>query len=238
MGTRAGWSCPGLPGRCSPRVWMILTPGAESTRVWELSSPSGGWWSTSELIFPAAAGKEGAREMALYANICQRNGSVPIIEPDISRDGDHDVARSLMVSETVLSEVYSALAQYSVYLEGTVLKPSMVTSGTRCQVQAAPDQVAHLTLLALSRHVPAAVPGIFFLSGGQTEQMATENLMAINTFPGSISRPWVTSFCYGRALQDSCRAAWLGLKENEAAAREAFMVRVKANGEAAAAKPL
>jgi len=189
--------------------------------------------------FPSSrAVKEGAREMALYANICQRNGLVPIIEPDISRDGDHDVARSLMVSETVLSEVYSALAQYSVYLEGTVLKPSMVTSGSRCQVQAAPDQVAHFTLLALSRHVPAAVPGIFFLSGGQTEEMATENLMAINTFPGSISRPWVTSFCYGRALQDSCRAAWLGLKENEAAAREAFMVRVKANGEAAAANPL
>jgi len=182
--------------------------------------------------------EEGARELALYANICQRNGLVPIIEPDISRDGDHDLTRSLEVSEQVLAAVYKALADYHVYLEGTVLKPSMVTSGTKCQSQASPDQVAHLTLLALSRHVPAAVPGIFFLSGGQTEQMATDNLMAINTYSGKVARPWHISFCYGRALQDSCRAAWLGNNENKAKAQEAFIARVQANGAAVSAKPL
>jgi len=182
--------------------------------------------------------EEGARELALYANICQRNGLVPIIEPDISRDGDHDLVRSMEVSQFVLSTVYKALADYKVYLEGTVLKPSMVTSGTKCSKQATPDEVAHMTLLALSRHVPSAVPGIFFLSGGQTEQMATDNLMAINTYPGHVARPWHVSFCYGRALQDSCRAVWLGNNENTTKAQEAFIIRVKANGEAASAKPM
>ena len=89
---------------------------------------------------------------------------------------------------------------------------------------------------ALSRHVPPAVPGIFFLSGGQTEEMATDNLRAINQH--DLARPWLTSFCYGRALQDGCRAVWLGRKENVKEAQEVFLLRVKLNGEAAAAKPL
>lgn len=181
--------------------------------------------------------EEGARELALYANICQRNGLVPIIEPDISRDGDHDVKRSLAVNEFVLSTVYKALADYGVYLEGTVLKPTMVTSGNKAPAQAGPDTVAHLTLLALSRHVPASVPGIFFLSGGQTEEMATDNLMAINTYKGKIAKPWHVSFCYGRALQDSCRAAWKGNEVNVDKAKLAFVARVKANGSAASAQP-
>ena len=125
--------------------------------------------------------------------------------------------------------------------------------GNKAPAQAGPDTVAHLTLLALSRHVPAAVPGIFFLSGGQTEQMATDNLMAINTYKGKvggntlmqtfiylitkIAKPWHVSFCYGRALQDSCRAAWLGNEENVDKARLAFVARVKANGAAASALP-
>merc|ERR1711874_326827 len=114
------------------------------------------------------------------------------------------------------------------------LKPNMVTSGTACPVEAGPEQVAELTLLALSRHVPPAVPGIFFLSGGQSEQMATDNLLAINTMSG-IPRPWMTSFCYGRALQDSCRSQWLGKEDNTEAALSAFKARVSANGAAAAA---
>ena len=91
---------------------------------------------------------------------------------------------------------------------------------------------------ALTRHVPPAVPGIFFLSGGQTEEMATDNLRAINQHDASLARPWLTSFCYGRALQDGCRAAWLGMQENIKQAQEVFLLRVKLNGEAAAAKPL
>jgi len=179
--------------------------------------------------------EEGARGLALYAGVCQRNGLVPIIEPDIGRAGDHDVTRCLKVTEVVLSTVYKALADHHIYLEGTLLKPNMVTSGTGCAVEAMPTQVAELTLLSLSRHVPPAVPGVFFLSGGQTEQMATDNLLAINQKSG-IPRPWMTSFCYGRALQDSCRAAWLGQVDNVKKGQDKFMVRVKANGEATGAK--
>ena len=128
---------------------------------------------------------------------------MPIIEPDIGRAGDHDVIRNLKVTEVVLAAVYKALADHHIYLEGTLLKPNMVTSGTGCPVEAGPQQVrsltalnyslpfthpqvAELTLLALSRHVPPAVPGVFFLSGGQSEQMATDNLMAINQMVGLI----------------------------------------------------
>jgi len=179
-----------------------------------------------------AAIKEGARGLAMYAVICQRNGLVPIIEPDIQRAGDHDVIRNLKVTEVVLSEVYKALAEQHVYLEGTLLKPSMVTSGTKCADQAQPEQVAELTLLALSRHVPPAVPGVFFLSGGQSEEMATHNLEAINKKSG-IPKPWMTSFCYGRALQDSCRQAWLGKDENVEAGQKEFLARVAENGKAA-----
>jgi len=180
--------------------------------------------------------EEGARGLAMYATVCQRNGLVPIIEPDIGRGGDHTADRCLQVTEFVLSTVYKALADHHVFLEGTLLKPNMVTSGTQCSTPAGPQQVASLTLLSLSRHVPPAVPGVFFLSGGQTEQMATDNLMAINKTSG-IPRPWMTSFCYGRALQDSCRAVWLGQEANKEAAVTAFMDRIAANGEAASATP-
>jgi len=192
--------------------------------------------SIGEDIPSIEAIEEGARGLAMYAGICQRNGLVPIIEPDIGRSGDHDVVRNMKVTEVVLASVYKALADHHVYLEGTLLKPNMVTSGTACAVEADPQQVAELTLLALSRHVPPAVPGIFFLSGGQSEQMATDNLLAINTMSG-VPKPWMTSFCYGRALQDSCRSQWLGKEDNVKKGQEAFMARVKANGEAAAAKP-
>jgi len=192
--------------------------------------------SIGEDIPSLEAIEEGARGLAMYAGICQRNGLVPIIEPDIGRSGDHDIVRNMKVTEVVLASVYKALADHHVYLEGTLLKPNMVTSGTACTVEADPQQVAELTLLALSRHVPPAVPGIFFLSGGQSEQMATDNLLAINTMSG-IPRPWMTSFCYGRALQDSCRSQWLGKEDNVKKGQEAFMARVKANGDAAAAKP-
>merc|ERR1712107_517677 len=171
--------------------------------------------SIAEDLPSIAAVEEGARGLAMYATVCQRNGLVPIIEPDIGRGGDH----------TALT-----------CLKGTLLKPNMVTSGTKCESQADPQEVASLTLLSLSRHVPPAVPGVFFLSGGQSEKMATDNLEAINKTEG-VPRPWMTSFCYGRALQDSCRSAWLGKKENTEAALAAFKERVSANGAAAAATP-
>jgi len=174
---------------------------------------------------------EGARGLAMYAKIAQRNGLVPIIEPDIGRAGNHSAERCLKVTEVVLSEVYKVLADYHIYLEGTLLKPNMVTSGPANPIQASPEEVGELTLQALSRHVPPAVPGIFFLSGGQTEKMATDNLRAINKIKTYYPKPWVTSFCFGRGLQDSCRAAWLG--ENVEKGQIEFMKRVKENGEAA-----
>nr|ALS04562.1 fructose-bisphosphate aldolase [Pseudodiaptomus poplesia] len=176
--------------------------------------------------------KEGARSMAMYAMITQRNGLVPIIEPDIGRGGSHTAERCLKVTQVVLAEVYKALADYHIYLEGTLLKPNMVTNGNKCPVHADPERVAELTLIALSRHVPPAVPGVFFLSWGQTEKMATDNLRAINNTDG-IPKPWMTSFCYGRALQDSCRSAWLGKDENMTEAKLQFIQRVAENGLAA-----
>jgi len=192
--------------------------------------------SIAEDLPSIAAVEEGARGLAMYATVCQRNGLVPIIEPDIGRGGDHTALTCLKVTEMVLATVYKALADHHVFLEGTLLKPNMVTSGTKCESQADPQEVASLTLLSLSRHVPPAVPGVFFLSGGQSEKMATDNLEAINKTAG-VPRPWMTSFCYGRALQDSCRSAWLGKKENTEAALAAFKERVSANGAAAAATP-
>jgi len=174
---------------------------------------------------------EGARGLAMYAKIAQRNGLVPIIEPDIGRGGNHSAERCLKVTEVVLAEVYKTLADYHIYLEGTLLKPNMVTSGPANPTQAGPEEVADLTLLALSRHVPAAVPGIFFLSGGQSETMATDNLRAINSTKTYYPKPWQTSFCFGRALQDSCRAAWKG--ENVEEGQKVFMQKVKENGAAA-----
>merc|ERR1712179_82882 len=106
---------------------------------------------------------EGARALAMYATVCQRNGLVPIIEPDIGRQGDHTAITCLKVTEVVLAAVYKELADHHVYLEGTLLKPNMVTSGSQCPTQAGPEEVATLTLLSLSRHVPPAVPGVFFL---------------------------------------------------------------------------
>jgi len=176
--------------------------------------------------------KEGARATAMYAKIAQRNGLVPIVEPDIARAGSHSVHRNLQVTEVVLAEVYKALADYHIYLEGTLLKPNMVTAGNKCHVQADPETVGKLTMMALARHVPVAVPGIFFLSGGLSEEESTSYLRAVNQ-EQSYPRPWQTSFCFGRALQDSCRAAWLGQPENVAAGQAAFLERVAANGKAA-----
>ncbi|XP_023343758.1 fructose-bisphosphate aldolase [Eurytemora carolleeae] len=195
---------------------------------------------------------EGARSTAMYAKIAQRNGLVPIIEPDIGRGGEHTAQRCLQ--EHLLREIslfnpfnlilrskkdifedifiLKALADYHIYLEGTLLKPNMVTSGLKCPEQATPEEVAELTMQALTRHVPPAVPGIFFLSGGQSEKMSTDNLEAINKQTG-YSRPWMTSFCFGRALQDSCREAWMGKDENIKAAQEKFLIRVSENGKAA-----
>merc|ERR1712131_201517 len=177
----------------------------------------------------ALAIAENANVLARYASICQQNGLVPIVEPEILPDGDHDLQRCQYVTEKVLAAVYKALSDHHVYLEGTLLKPNMVTAGHSCPKKYTPMEVGMATVTALRRTVPAAVPAITFLSGGQTEEEATMNLNAINSLPG---RPWSCTFSFGRALQASVLKAWKGEAANVKAAQEALLKRGKANSEA------
>jgi len=173
--------------------------------------------------------KETAETLAKYAAICQDNGLVPVVEPEILMDGNHTIEICQFWTEKVLAACYKALSDHNVLLEGTLLKPNMVVSGKDCPVQATPAQVATATVRALQRTVPAAVPGITFLSGGQSEEEATVNLNAMNALNLG-PRPWNLSFSYGRALQQSCLKAWVGKKENTAAAQRELLIRAKANG--------
>jgi len=171
---------------------------------------------------------ENANVLARYAATCQQAGIVPIVEPEILCDGDHTLERCQKVTETVLAAVYKALSDHHVYLEGTLLKPNMVTPGQSCPEKASPFQVAAATVTAFSRTIPPAVPGIVFLSGGQSEEEASINLNAINVYKqGSPMKPWRLSFSFGRALQAPAIKAWGG-KDTAAGQRE-FLARAKAN---------
>ncbi|XP_055923259.1 fructose-bisphosphate aldolase isoform X3 [Eupeodes corollae] len=170
---------------------------------------------------------ENANVLARYASICQSQRIVPIVEPEVLPDGDHDLERAQKVTETVLAACYKALNDHHVYLEGTLLKPNMVTAGQSCAKKYTPDEVALATVLALRRTVPAAVPGITFLSGGQSEEEASVHLNAINKVP--LLKPWALTFSYGRALQASVLRAWAGKKENIAAGQTELLKRAKAN---------
>ncbi|ETN79106.1 fructose-bisphosphate aldolase class-I [Necator americanus] len=177
---------------------------------------------------------ENANVLARYASICQSAGLVPIVEPEVLCDGDHDIHRAQKVTEQVLAFVYKALADHHVYLEGTLLKPNMVTPGQSCPHKATPEEIGLATVTALRRTVPAAVPGVTFLSGGQSELDATANLNAINTV--KLLRPWKLTFSYGRALQASVLKAWQGKDENIEAAQKVLLHRAQANGMAALGK--
>ncbi|KAG8068813.1 hypothetical protein GUJ93_ZPchr0005g14443 [Zizania palustris] len=170
-----------------------------------------------------------AQGLARYAIICQENGLVPIVEPEILVDGPHDIDRCAYVSEVVLAACYKALNEHHVLLEGTLLKPNMVTPGSDAK-KVAPEVIAEYTVRTLQRTVPAAVPAIVFLSGGQSEEEATLNLNAMNKL--STKKPWSLSFSFGRALQQSTLKAWAGKEENLEKARKAFLTRCKANSEA------
>ncbi|CAG9821380.1 unnamed protein product [Phaedon cochleariae] len=178
--------------------------------------------------------EENANVLARYASICQANRIVPIVEPEILPDGPHDLERCQKVTETVLAFVYKALADHNVYLEGTLLKPNMVTAGQSATVKAGPAEVALATVTALQRTVPVAVPGITFLSGGQSEEEATVNLDAMNKFQGK--RPWALTFSYGRALQASVLRAWGAKDANVKAGQDELLKRAKANSEASLGK--
>jgi len=177
---------------------------------------------------------ENANVLARYATICQQNGLVPIVEPEVLCDGDHDLERCQKVTEQTLAYVYKALADHHVYLEGTLLKPNMVTPGQSCPKKVTPQDIATATVTALQRTVPAAVPGIVFLSGGQSEIDASINLNAINKHKGK--KPWSLTFSYGRALQASVLKAWEGKDDKLKAAQRVFFARAKANGLASTGK--
>ena len=171
-----------------------------------------------------------AHALARYAALAQEANIVPIVEPEVLMDGAHDIERCFHVTEAVLNTVYDELFAQRVLLEGTILKPNMVISGSECKIQAEVEQVARETVKCLKRTVPAAVPGICFLSGGQSDEDATAHLSAMNAM---FDMPWKLSFSYGRALQAAALKAWSGRKENEAAGQAAFAHRARMNGLAA-----
>ncbi|XP_006008571.1 fructose-bisphosphate aldolase C-B [Latimeria chalumnae] len=188
----------------------------------------------SENTPSALAIMENANVLARYASICQQNGIVPIVEPEILPDGEHDLKRCQYITEKVLAAVYKALSDHHIYLEGTLLKPNMVTPGHSCPTKYKPEEIAMATVTALRRTVPPAVPGVTFLSGGQSEEEASINLNAINQCP--LHKPWALTFSYGRALQASALKAWSGKKENAKAAQEEYIKRALTNGLSAQGK--
>ncbi len=167
-----------------------------------------------------------AHALARYAALCQENELVPIVEPEVLMDFDNDIATCAHVTEWVLKEVFQELFIANVSLEATILKPNMVIAGKKCAIQATTDEVAETTVKVLKRCVPVAVPGIAFLSGGQSDQDATAHLNAMNA---ASALPWTLTFSYGRALQAAAQKAWRGRSENAAAAQEAFAHRARMN---------
>lgn len=176
-----------------------------------------------------AAIKSGAENLARYAAICQNMGIVPIVEPEVLMDGEHDIEQAAEVSELVLHELFDALFIHQVALESIILKPSMVTSGNASKKQDTPEEVADYTLSVFRNNVPAAVPTINFLSGGQSPVEATKNLNAMNALGPHC---WNLSFSYGRALQEDCLKAWSGAEGNVANAQQALLKRSRLNAAA------
>ena len=168
--------------------------------------------------------------LARYAALCQAAEIVPIVEPEVLMDGAHSIERCYEVTENVLHVLYRELYAARIFLEGTILKPNMVIAGKKCAKQAEPDEVAEWTVKLFKRCVPVAVPGIAFLSGGQSDVEATANLNAVNRLR---PLPWAITFSYGRALQAAPQKAWSGKSENVVDAQKAFEHRARMNGLAA-----
>src|SRR5579864_6550556 len=168
-----------------------------------------------------------AQALARYAALCQENDIVPIVEPEVLMDGAHSIERCEEVTSAVLQTVFNQLFEHRIYLEGMVLKPNMVISGKKASNRASPQVVAESTVRCLKRHVPPAVPGIAFLSGGQSSEEATLHLSLMNK---SEKLPWGLTFSYGRALQDHALKSWGGKSENFSAGQKELSRRAKLNG--------
>jgi fructose-bisphosphate aldolase class I len=168
-----------------------------------------------------------AHALARFAALSQEAGLVPIVEPEVLKDGDHSIERSYEASTATLHEVFAQLVRQRVYLPGLLLKASMVLSGTDARDKAPPDEIAIMTVRCFQESVPAAVPGIVFLSGGQSDDEATVNLDAISRYAAQVRAPWQLSFSYGRGLQAAPMKTWAGKPENASAARQAFLHRAR-----------
>ena len=166
-----------------------------------------------------------AKNLAKYAKRCQQANLVPIVEPEVLMDGSHTIDESFDITSRTLNIVFDQLSEHNVSLQGIVLKPNMILSGYDCTYQASIEEVAEKTVNCLSAHVPLEVPGIAFLSGGQSDEDATLHLNEMNKY----ETDWNLTFSYGRALQQSALKAWSGKKENVADAQEAFIEKAKAN---------
>lgn len=174
-----------------------------------------------------------AHALARYANLCQEFDIVPIVEPEVLMDGDNDIDTTYAVTEWVLKETFQQLYYLNVALEGIVLKPNMIVPGKKAAKQASIDEVAEKTIRVLKSCVPSAVPGIAYLSGGQSDELATAHLSRMNQIGGF---PWKMTFSYGRALQAAPQMAWRGSADNVAAAQAAFLHRARMNGLASLGK--
>src|SRR3989344_5015687 len=180
-------------------------------------------------------GLDGLKErLAKYASLCQEANIVPIVEPEVLMDADNTLELCQEITEKTLKTVFAKLKEKNVLLEGIILKPNMVISGKKCPTQANSQEIAKSTIETFLKTVPNEVPGIVFLSGGQTPDQATENLAEINKIPGS---PWQLSYSYGRALQDEALMTWAGKSENVEAAQKAFLERTKKVSIARSQKP-
>ncbi|KAK4532333.1 hypothetical protein CCYA_CCYA11G3190 [Cyanidiococcus yangmingshanensis] len=214
--------CTGLDG-LSERAAAYYAQGARFAK-----------WRAVIQIAPGGPTRQAVVEncygLARYARTVQDQGLVPIIEPEVLLDGDHTIERCAEVQEEVYSILYNLCQQQGVFLEGSLLKPSMTLPGADSKQRVSPDTIAEMTIRTLERTIPAAVPGIMFLSGGMTEEEATVNLNALNNRPRK--GPWSLSFSYGRALQQSCLKSWMGKDENVRAAQEALLARARANSKA------
>jgi len=212
----------------------LITQGldglAERLRVYKQQGARFAKWREVYAIgkqVPTKHGIEANAEMlARYAAVCQEEGLVPIVEPEVLMDGDHDIDRHAEVTEAVQHAVFHALHRHHVALELMILKPNMILPGKECR-RAEPGEVATATLKVLSRTVPAAVPSINFLSGGQGPEEATANLNAINQ--QALNAPWLLSISYGRALQQTALQAWMGKNENVLLAQQALLKRARLN---------
>ena len=168
-----------------------------------------------------------AHALARYAALSQEAGLVPIVEPEVLMDGDHTIDRCFEANEATLLEVFAQLARQNVLLEGILLKPSMVLSGSTAANRAGPEEVAEKTVDCFKRSVPATVPGVVFLSGGQSDEDATINLNAINQRAAVVGAPWQLSFSFGRGLQAAPLKAWSGQTDNVERAKQAFHHRAR-----------